>query len=117
MSSTTDYSKLLILAYPGQGWSMTDDHVFETLHWDVSNSIEKPSLADLSQKMESVKSEEALRLLREKRNVLLTESDKYVLPDFPHASNEQKEAWRLASPGSISGRSRSFPHNKQRTMG
>ena len=36
---------------------------------------------------------EALRLLREKRDVLLTESDKYVLPDFPHSSSEKKEAW------------------------
>ena len=80
---TTDYAKLLILAYPGQGWSLRDNHNFESLHWDDSNGIEKPSLADLSQKMDSVKPEEALRLLREKRDVLLAESDKYVLPDFP----------------------------------
>ena len=90
---TTDYAKLLILAYPGQGWSLTDDHNFDTLHWDVSNNISQPSLSDLLQKLESVKPVEAMKQLRDKRNLLLAESDKYVLPDFPHATNEQKEAW------------------------
>lgn len=92
-TTNTDYSKLLGLAYPGQGWSLWDNHNFESLHWDSTNNIGKPSLDDLLQKLESVKPVEALRLLREKRNVLLADSDKYVLPDFPHASNEQKEAW------------------------
>ena len=35
----------------------------------------------------------AVDLLRKHRNILLELSDKYVLPDFPHDSDEIKQAW------------------------
>lgn len=31
--------------------------------------------------------------IRGERNRLLQESDRYVLPDYPHASGEQRERW------------------------
>ena len=35
----------------------------------------------------------AMQLLREKRNQLLQESDRYVLPDYPHSSELIRNAW------------------------
>tara|TARA_Y100000817_G_scaffold281072_1_gene245483 strand:+ start:634 stop:891 length:258 start_codon:yes stop_codon:yes gene_type:complete len=35
-----------------------------------------------------------LEIIREKRDILLLESDKYMLPDFP-ITNEKKEEWKL----------------------
>ena len=34
-----------------------------------------------------------LFLLRERRNKLLEETDKYALPDWPHASLEKQREW------------------------
>lgn len=89
----TDYSKMLSLAYPGAGWSLLDITVFETLAWDSSNSLPKPTLSDLLVQLESVKPMEAIRLLREKRNQILSESDMYALPDFPHPDQATKQAF------------------------
>lgn len=37
--------------------------------------------------------EQAWTALRARRNQLLLESDKYVLPDYPHKTDEIKQAW------------------------
>jgi len=91
----TDYSKMLSLAYPGSGWSLRDITVFETLAWDSSNSLPQPTLPEVLVQLEIVKPIEALRLLREKRNKILVESDMYALPDFPHADQETRQAWLI----------------------
>ena len=36
---------------------------------------------------------ESLEMLREERDELLQETDKYIVADFPHASEEAKQAW------------------------
>ena len=89
----TDYSKMLSLAYPGSGWSLLDITVFQTLAWDSSNALPKPTLPEVLVQLESVKPMEALRLLREKRNQMLAESDMHALPDFPHPTQETRQAW------------------------
>ena len=35
----------------------------------------------------------AMELLRDQRNVILKRSDIYVLPDFPHSSEEVRQEW------------------------
>lgn len=35
----------------------------------------------------------AMKNLRSERNRLLMETDKYAIPDFPHVSDEIKQAW------------------------
>ena len=89
----TDYSKMLSLAYPGSGWSLPDITVFETLAWDSSNSLSKPTLPEVLVRLDIVKPIEAIRLLREKRNQMLAESDMHALPDFPHPDESTKQAW------------------------
>jgi hypothetical protein len=88
----TDYSKMLSLAYPGAEWSLLDITDFQTLAWDSSNSSPQPTLSELLVQLESVKPLEAIRLLREKRNQILSESDMYALPDFPHPDEAAKQA-------------------------
>ena len=35
----------------------------------------------------------AMELLRDQRNIILKRSDIYVLPDFPHVSEEVRQSW------------------------
>ena len=42
---------------------------------------------------ETLKPEMATKALRRKRDRLIRESDPYSLPDFPHASEEVRQAW------------------------
>ena len=35
----------------------------------------------------------AMEMLRDQRNIILKRSDIYVLPDFPHPSEEVRQAW------------------------
>lgn len=35
----------------------------------------------------------AIELLREQRNIILKRSDIYVLPDFPHSSDNVRQNW------------------------
>lgn len=89
----TDYSSILLIAYPGQGWGLSNTADFGSLHWDETNASPKPTLEELLAKFEEMKPVEALRLLRIRRNELLKETDVYALPDFPHASEEVRSAW------------------------
>ena len=41
----------------------------------------------------SVYSKYAFKYLRTERNKLLTNSDKYIISDFPHPTEEVKQAW------------------------
>ena len=89
----SDYSVLLQIAYPEARWSLFDVTDFGTLSWDPSNTISKPSLEELATAFEHGKAYVAMQLLRIKRDQLLKGTDVYALPDFPHASKEQRQAW------------------------
>jgi hypothetical protein len=52
----------------------------------------KPTDEDLLQKWNEMKEQYELTLFRMERDVLLKESDVYILPDFPHKTPEIKEA-------------------------
>ena len=93
MSSSTNYAVLLSLLYPGAEWSLSNSFDFNTLEWGPNNSVPKPSHADLLASFESQKTQEAMRLLRAKRDELLRDSDAYALPDFPHPDEATKQAW------------------------
>lgn len=92
-SAQTDYSFILSLVYPGAEWTLFDSSNFESLDWGTNNTAPKPSYEELMAAFDLAKPQEAMRLLREKRNSLLQESDVYVLPDFPHPDEATKQAW------------------------
>ena len=49
--------------------------------------------AEVQAKMDELRPVEALKKLRENRDEKLKQTDQYSLPDFPHKSEEVKQAW------------------------
>ena len=49
--------------------------------------------AEVQAKMDELRPLEALKKLREQRDEKLKQTDQYSLPDFPHKSEEVKQAW------------------------
>ena len=52
-----------------------ENHDYETLEWDASNSISKPTKADLESKLAAINAAEPMRRLRILRDQLLQECD------------------------------------------
>ena len=48
--------------------------------------------SEVQASMEELKAQLSMKKLREERDLLLHESDRYVLPDYPH-SEESRQAW------------------------
>lgn len=62
--------------------------------WDNSNEVSMPSKSSLDQLWQIAKRDTWVwQHVIEQRNQLLVESDKYALPDFPHATEQIKQAW------------------------
>lgn len=51
------------------------------------------SWAVVQAKMDELRPVEALKKLREQRDPLLDKTDRFALPDFPHDSDEIRQAW------------------------
>ena len=72
-------------------WSITG-YEYEKLIWSDEN-VPKPTLEELTTKYEELVTAQPLKELRKERDTLLTQTDKYVIPDWPHASVESANAW------------------------
>tara|TARA_B100001057_G_C22779186_1_gene922922 strand:+ start:743 stop:1111 length:369 start_codon:yes stop_codon:yes gene_type:complete len=66
---------------------------YSTLEWDDTNTQTKPTLAECEAAWQEIVNEAPMKRLRQERNQKLKESDKYSLPDWPHLSEEVKQAW------------------------
>lgn len=89
----TNLLGLLHLAYPTERFSLANIYDFNSLRWDPANAIPKPTLEAFQERLNTIRGTEAMRLLRMKRNALLTRSDIYTISDFPHPDSFTKEAW------------------------
>ena len=70
------------------------DNDYNTIVWSETNTQSKPTLADCETARQEIISEATMKRLREERNIKLLETDKYTsIPDWPHASEEVKQAW------------------------
>ena len=88
-----DIISVLSKYYKGQEWSLNGD-AYERLIWyDERNTLPKPTLEELTTKYEELVTAQPLKELRKERDTLLTQTDKYVIPDWPHASVETANAW------------------------
>lgn len=72
-----------------------NEPVYEKIHWgnEVVPAINIPTKAQVEAKIVELQNIEPLRLLREERDKLLLETDKYSINDWPHPSEEVKQAW------------------------
>lgn len=83
-----DITSALTHGWPGAQWVVTG----EVLTW-LSADRPEPTMEEIQAHVDILNAGEALRLLREKRNSLLKGSDMYVLPDFPHSTEEKRVEW------------------------
>ena len=78
--------------YGNCAWSISGTH-YDNLIWSDENTLPKPTLEELTTKYEELVAAQPLKELRKERDTLLTQTDKYVIPDWPHASVERANAW------------------------
>ena len=84
---------LIVLEKYYEGCSYGIGEEYDSLIWYDHNEVPKPTKEELTAKWEEMKDEYELNLFRVERDALLKESDLYVLPDFPHKTEEIKEKW------------------------
>jgi hypothetical protein len=80
--------KLLSPEVPGGiGWLDT----YESIKFP--EGYEKPSKEEFEAKLQELIDAQPLKELRTKRNTLLAQTDRYTLPDWPHASPAKQTEW------------------------
>ena len=87
----SDVTQALVSLYPNCEWSI-EDGMYEKLTWTDTNTS-KPTLEELTAKQEELVAAQPLKDLRKERHELLTKTDKYALPDWPHASLAKQREW------------------------
>jgi hypothetical protein len=91
------YNLVLETYYPDAIWTIAEGgkgYQYDSYIWDSSNSVSKPSQATLDSKWEQIKRNTDLwSIFLAKRNQLLADTDYLMLPDYPHASNQVRQAW------------------------
>jgi hypothetical protein len=78
--------------YKGQNWSLNGEN-YEGLLWSDENTLPKPTLEELTNKYDEHRAAQPLRELRTKRNAVLEQTDRYATIDYPHPTEEVKQAW------------------------
>lgn len=68
------------------------DDTYESLVWQ-SDDIVKPTKAEVEAKNAELAAAQPLTHLRVERGLRLMETDKYALPDWPHADDAARQAW------------------------
>ena len=90
--TTVDFIISLSKHYSTCIWKMTGAD-YKNLVWSDENTIPKPTEEDLTSKYNQIVAERPFTQLRKRRNKALAETDKYAIPDWPHATTEVKQAW------------------------
>ena len=69
-------------------------NTYSTITWDSNNNMTKPTEAQIITKYDSIKSDISLDVLKKERDILLKESDKYSLKDYPFRSISKRREWK-----------------------
>jgi len=77
---------------PNCGFSVKNDD-YNRIIWCESNILPKPTLEEVNSKLDELRLLLPMRILREERDKKLLKSDKYSITDWPHSSEEVKQAW------------------------
>lgn len=82
--------------FTGENWAIIPvDEVPENwLEMTIENGELVPALPGIIKQRQQVENEQKAALLREQRDKLLYETDKYMLPDYP-ITEEEREEYRL----------------------
>ena len=85
-----------IVGVPNIGVSTIGEAISEETfqqYVEIDNAPPTIPWAEVQAKMDELRPVEALKKLREQRDPLLDKTDRYALPDFPHDSDEIRQAW------------------------
>ena len=85
MSSLAD---IMIVLKPNNNWNVDGN----TLNWQDDITL-KPTPEEIEQKKQELIAELPMKRLRYKRDLLLKQSDKYSLPDWPHSDSSKRQEW------------------------
>jgi hypothetical protein len=84
-----DLSEVLISLRPSNDWIITEN----ILTWEDDISL-KPTEIEIEAKRVELQNALPMKILREKRNIKLNDTDKYTsIPDWPHTTVEIKQSW------------------------
>jgi hypothetical protein len=87
----TDVGFVIATYYSGHGFYI-DNNDYETLKWDDTNTLPKPTLEEIEEKWNEYVAVQPLKELRTKRNTLLEQTDRYAITDFPYGTEDDKQA-------------------------
>ena len=87
-----DIPLILSNFYKGQLWVLTG-RTYDGLEWDETNTLPKPTLEELTEKWNEHVAAQPLKELRTKRNILLTQTDRYATLDYPHSNLAVQQTW------------------------
>jgi uncharacterized protein (DUF433 family) len=77
---------------PGASWEVANMYDYETLTWNDENEI-KPTRDEYDSMIREMDIERMWKCIRERRDMELSKTDKYIVADYPHATPEIKQAW------------------------
>ena len=89
---TLDLFAALRECYHGQAYSLNGE-TYDGLKWNETNTLPKPTLEEIEEKWNEYVAAQPLKELRTKRNIILEQTDKYAIPDYPHPTPEARQAW------------------------
>ena len=87
-----DLCKAVLKIIPNAQFSI-DNNDYNQFKWLPANTVTKPTLAECEAAWQEIMTEAPMKKLREERDKKLLETDKYSINDWPHASEEVKQAW------------------------
>ena len=90
--TTLDYFQVIQELRPNSIFSI-DGNDYSTLVWSTNNSTTEPTEEEILSKNTEMINTMAYDLLRIERDELLINSDKYSLPDYPHANDSVRNQW------------------------
>jgi len=87
-----DLTQVIIRLNPSADFTILNND-YNGFDWHETNTEPKPTLAECEAVWQEILNEAPMKKLREERNIKLLETDKYSITDWPHASEEVKQAW------------------------
>jgi hypothetical protein len=84
----SDMSAIMISLRPNNNWKIISNELI----WKDDIAL-KPTDAEIEAKRIELENELPMKKLRKERNIKLSQCDKYSISDWPHPSEEVKQAW------------------------
>ena len=88
---SVSYADCIVSLLPNAEFSMNGND-YSSIQWD-STDLNMPTEAEIQTKKLELENNLPIEILRRERDILLMESDKYALPDYPHSSETKRREW------------------------